>query len=260
MLRGFGWRGLAVLGSLLALALPTVSRGEELVVGFQEFDFYPYGRPDAESTYVGYLRDLLDAYALDRGHQLRFEVVPVKRLFAEFERGEIDLFVPDNPAWSQDVKGGGALHYSEVIAVALDGFAVLPGRQEEQPGEGVLHIGSILGVTIDPLFDEGLRESLRFDRTTSFESIFRALMLERVDAVYCNRAVTHDVLRRLGVPVDSVTWSQTLPRFRSEFRVSSGRAELIADFDRWLQQHEDLVEAMKREFGLLTEETLPWGD
>ena len=242
--------GLACMACLLTGGVFQPLRADDLVVGFEEMDFSPYGRPDAEKTFVGYVRAVLDAYAEARGHRLSFLVVPTKRLFSSFERGDVDLFGPDNPQWSLDSKGGAELYYSDVIVTAEDGFVVLPGRQDDLPGEGIQHIGTIFGVTVEPLFDEATRQRLVFDQTVRFDSIFKALLLGRVDAVYCNRATTEHVLGRLGEPTSSVAWSTTLPRFTSEFHISSPHRELIADFDRWLHGHREWIATTQIDFGV----------
>lgn len=232
---------------------------EKLVVGFEDLDFYPYGKTDDEQIFVGYLRSLLEAFAADRGHQLELEFAPLKRLYMGFQRGDVDLFTPDNPAWSEEYKQGLEIYYSDVITVALDGFAVLPGRERETVGDRIGHVGTILGFTIEPLFGEAQKKLLVFDRVSRFESIFGALLLGRVDAVYCNLAVTNHVLEELGKEPSAVRWSETLPSFKSPFHVSSTRQELIAELDDWLRSNPAAVKALKEEYGILDSESRDWG-
>lgn len=250
---------------LPALVLSTTlfagaATAEKLVVGFQDMDFYPYGRTSEKDVYVGYLRAVLDAFAADRGHELELAVTPLKRLFLAFRTGDVDLFVPDNPAWSLSYKEGIGIHYSDTIAIALDGFAVLPGREREKLADGIVHLGVILGFTVEPLFDASQRELIVFDRASRFDSLFRSLFLERVDAVYCNQAVASHVLETLGKEPGAIAWNVHLPRFKSEFHVSSSRGELIAELNEWLRAHGDKVQALKRSHGLLDLESVSWGD
>ena len=253
----------AVVRSVLALALLAASlslpaTAEELVVGFEDLDFYPYGKPSEEEIFVGYLRAVLEAFAEDRGHQLVFAVTPLKRLYLGFKAGDVDLFIPDNPAWSHEYKRGIDVYYSDVVAVALDGFAVAPGREHEAVHDDVVHIGAILGFTVEPLFDDVQREVLVFDRASRFESLFKALLLGRVDAVYCNLAAANNVLATIGKAPDTVAWSQALPRFKSLFHVSSTRRQLIEELDDWLGKNAAAVTSLKREYGILDLESLPW--
>ena len=250
---------LAVIALLSLVPLPA-AQAEELVIGFEDLDFYPYGKPSEDKIFVGYLRSVLEAFAADRGHRLAFAVTPLKRLYMGFAEGDVDMFVPDNPAWSQEYKAGVDIYYSDPIAVALDGFAVLPGREREAVGDGIVHVGTILGFTVEPLFDDAQRKRLVFDRVSRFESSFRALLLGRVDAVYCNLAVAENVLAKIGKPPASISWSRALPAFKSDFQVSSTRRELIDELNRWLRSETARVEAMKREYGVLAGETRPWGE
>jgi len=251
--------GLATL-LLIAFFSSAPALAEKFFIGFEDLDFYPYGKPSVDEIYVGYLRTLLNAFAEDHGHELEFAVTPLKRLFQEFERGEIDMFVPDNPNWSQQYKEGIDLYYSDTIAVALDGFAVLPGRERGDVGDEIRNIGTILGFTVEPLFDRADLERIKFDHASKFESIFRALFLERVDAVYCNLAAANRVLSKLGKEPDSVAWSPLLPQFKSDFKISSTHPEIIEEFNLWLRSHKELVAGLKEEFGILEGESMSWGD
>lgn len=230
---------------------------EELTIGFEDVDFYPYGKPSEDQVFVGYLRALLDAFAEDHGHELVFVVTPVKRLYMGFS--EVDMFVPDNPAWSQEHKQGIDVYYSDVIAIALDGFAVAPGREKETIGGDIVHIGAILGFTVEPLFDDAAKKLLVFDRASRFESLFKALHLGRVDAVYCNLAAANDVLEEIGRTPESVAWSEVLPQFKSRFHISSTRKELIEQLNAWLATHASKVTSLKAEYGLLDLESRAWG-
>ncbi len=242
-----------------AVLLAGAARAEKLVIGFEDINLYPYGKPSETQVYVGYLRTILDAFAADRGHELEFAVIPLKRLFLEFGSGDVDMFIPDNPAWSQEYKKGVDVSYSDAVAVVLDGFAVLPGREREPMNEQEIHIGVILGVTVEPLFEDRQRQRIVFDRASRFESVFRALLLGRVDAVHCNLAVAGHVLSTLGRTPDSVAWNASLPRFKSYFHVSSTRGELIAELNAWLRAHQDELSALKQEYGILEQESRPWG-
>ena len=259
-----GWLGhLAAWVTAVALLAPVATlpaSAEPLVVGVEEVQLWPYARPDDERVFVGYLRELLDAFARDRGHELTYELAPLKRLLLGLGGQEMTLFVPDNPSWSVESKQGIELHYTTPVAIALDGFAVLPGREDEVPGQGIHNIGAILGFTLEPLFTATELELLTFDRASGFESLFRALLLGRVDAVHCNLAVADQVLHTLGHPPSVVSWSQGLPRLRSTFHFSSQNAELIAEIDAWMLANPETVDRLRREYGLADFEKRPWGD
>ena len=258
MRAGIGHR-LGVLLVALSLAAPAAT-SEELVIGFEDLNLYPYGKPSDEDIFVGYLRALIDAFAEGRRYEPAFAIMPVKRLYMGFREGGIDMFTPDNPAWSQPYKQGIDVYYSDVIAAALDGFAVVPGKEQETIGEGVVHIGAILGVTVEPLFTDAEKILLVFDRASRFEGLFKALLYGRVDAVHCNLAVATSVLEAIGEAPDAIGWSTTLPRFKAQFHISSTRRDLIEEFNVWLRAHADEVEALKSEYGLLELESLAWGE
>ena len=252
-------RLLAVLLIFIGLSV-TGAVSEELVIGFEDLDHYPYGKPSEDEIFVGYQRALLEAFAEDAGHDLIFEVTPPKRLYLRIKEGDVDMFIPDNPDWSLQYKQGIDVFYSDVIAMALDGFTVTPGRETETIGQDIVHIGTILGFTVEPLFDDATREQIVFDRASRYESLFKALLLGRLDAVYCNLAVANNVLVAIGKDPDAVVWSDALPQFKSLFHVSSTRRELIEELNGWLRSHAADVEALKAEYGILKLESHDWGN
>ena len=246
------------LGVDPASAKPEAER-PTLVVGVQQMDFFPYFRPRADGEPRGYFRDLLERFAADRGYRLELVALPIRRMFLESFGEEVDLFIPDNPRWSLDSKQGRELYYSRTVATALDGFAVLPGRESQRPGPELEHVGTMLGFTIEPVLPPAARENLLIERASQFESLFRALLLGRIDAVYCNVAVAHHALASLGRDPRSVSWSQTLPRFKSPFHVSSRHRDLIRELDDWMTENEAVVTLLKRRFEILSAESTPWG-
>lgn len=250
---------LLLLIAALAL-LPVLVNAEPLVVGFQGLDIYPYGRLDENGQYVGYMRALLDAFAADQGYELQMAAMPLKRFYLEIQGNRVDLFVPDNPGWSQEAKAGVDIHYSVPIAVALDGFAVLADAKNKGIGDGIRTIGVPLGITVEPLFDAEALAQIEFQRAARWTSVFRALRLGRVDAVYCNRSVAAQVLSAIDMPTQSIAWNTRLPRFKSEFHVSSERQELIAQLNAWMNAKADVVEALKKEYGIWADEKVAWGD
>ena len=158
-----------------------------------------------------------------------------------------------------EYKEGVEVHYSEPIVTALDGFAVLPGRESETIGDEIFHIGAILGLTVESLLEDSQRQSLTFDRASRFENLFRALFLDRIDAVYCNLAVARHVLDGLGRDPAAIAWNRSLPKFTASFNVSSPRRELIEDLDLWLRANADRVRDLKKKYDLLDDETREWG-
>ncbi len=253
---------LRLLVAVLAITSLAVhgATAEELVIGFEDLDLFPYGKPSEEEIFVGYLRAILEAFAEDRDHQLVFAVTPLKRLYLGFKTGDVDMFIPDNPDWSHRYKQGIDVYYSDVVAMALDGFAVAPGRENETINHDIVHIGAILGVTVEPLFSDSEKELLVFDRASRFEGLFKALLLGRVDAVHCNLAAASNVLEAIGKTSDVIAWSEALPRFKSLFHVSSTRRDLIEELNGWLAAHAAEVASLKAEYGLLELESRDWGN
>lgn len=254
------WLSLGAWGSDRPEDPGTRGGAQSLVVGVEEVDFSPYFRSSQSDAFGGYLRAFLDRFAIDRGYVLDLEIMPLKRLFLGFVDDDVDLFVPDNPTWSLPFKKRSEIFYSRDVAVALDGFAVLPGREDLQPGHGIDHVGTMLGFTVEPILEPSVREVMSIEHASGFESLFKALFLERIDAVYCNVAVARTILAGLGRDPGAISWSRTLPRFKSRFHISSRHQLLIEELDRWMAEHPAEVQDLKRSHGILAAEADAWGE
>lgn len=241
---------------LYAFILASVAaHAETLVVGFEDLDIYPYGRPHDEQVYEGYFRDVMEAFAAARGYELKLLVLPAKRLHAGFRKGEADLYVPDNPSWSAEFKQDLDIAYSDVVAVALDGLLVLPGKENEKLGEGIVRIGTVLGVTLVPFLKELEAGVVTADYSADHQAVYRKLLMGRVDAVYSNLAIARYILSRIQEDAGAVAWSEAVPLVRSEFHASSAtRPELVAAFNQWLRSHQAEVETIKKRFELVESE------
>ena len=249
-------------GMSTPLAAAEEPSGETIVIGLEEFEIYPYGTPSETEIYTGYLRDLMESFAADRGASLELVVWPAKRLQIGFKDGEIDLYVVDHPQWAKEYKVGLDMTYSRVVAVALDGFLVLPGREGETLGKGgIERLSLVRGTTPVEFLEQARGEGIVVDYAPDFEQLVRSLLLGRADAIYSNVAITRHVLEVLGKDPAAVSWSSALPRAKAFFYISSAtRPDLIADFDHWLETHPVQVRDLKQRYGLLADEGRAWGE
>jgi polar amino acid transport system substrate-binding protein len=125
------------------IVLPAQAR--DLVVGVEDIDFLPvYGVRDGQ--FQGAARQILDAFATARGYRLTYSPLPVKRLFAELNRGGIDLKFPDSPNWQPTLRQGHQAAFSKPLVAYIDGTIVRRDMAAANSG-AVRRLGTIAGFT-----------------------------------------------------------------------------------------------------------------
>ena len=100
---------------------------QSIVVGIEQIDYYPHYDFSAGKR-RGFFYDLMQLFGKTKGYQIRFEPLPVKRLYQEASSG-IDLVYPDNPAWQKYLVAGYQKTFSEPVIYTLGSTIVLPKNQ-----------------------------------------------------------------------------------------------------------------------------------
>ncbi|MDF2096193.1 substrate-binding periplasmic protein [Aquibaculum arenosum] len=228
-------------------------RANPLIVGVEELNYLPaYGR-DENGEYAGFGRAILDAFAEDHGYDLVYRPLPITRLYSGLLSGSIDLKYPDNPRWAEDRKAGRTIAYSAPAMTYIDGNLVTEARD----GHDVELIGTVLGFTPWAWLDRIEDDSLQLIESTDLVPVLRQLFAGRIDAAYANVAVAKHVAAENGLPADQLVFRDDLPYDRGTYHLSTTKhPELIAQFDHWLEDNAERVEAMREDYGVGVEELL----
>ncbi|EME67998.1 hypothetical protein H261_20674 [Paramagnetospirillum caucaseum] len=230
--------GIIAAGLLCLLSMPGQAR--DLVIGVEAIDYSPvYGVRDG--VFRGAAREILDAFAADKGHRLTFQPLPVKRLYAELNHGGIDLKFPDSPDWQPALRQGRTTAFSKPVINYIDGTIVR--REILSVGPEAIHsLGTIAGFT--PFaWGERLRSgSVELKENSSFEQLLRQVQTKRIDGAYVNVAVALNTADTLPGLAGTLAFAPQLPHVADSYRLSSVKApELIAEFDEWLGRNGKLV-------------------
>ncbi len=213
-------------------------------VGVENLHYLPaYGVVDGE--YVGYARDILDAFAEAAGLSLTYLPMPVPRLYASLGAGAIDFKFPDSQHWNPDFRAAHTLAYSEPVAAYLDA-SVVPVDQAAITPSGVRTLGTVTGFTPFPWLDRIDAGSVTVAENTDFRALVRQVLAGRVDAAYANIAVVNRVLTQDLKQPGALVVAPALPLDAGHYRLSTiEHAEVLADFDAWMADNPALVADIK---------------
>lgn len=232
---------LAAIGGILA---PMAAFAETtFVIGVENVAYLPaYTTENGE--YKGYMRELMDEFAHDKGYRFEYRPLPVPRLYATFFSGQIDFKLPDAPEWQADARKGHDVAYSEPLAAYVDGANVLPELKDAKQ-EQIRTLGTVSGFT-----PWGWTDAIKTNRTSlsenaSFTALVQQVLAKRVDAAYASVAVVNYQLDKLGMP-GALVFNEHLPSGRGAYRLSTlNHPEVIRELNDWLRQNQAKVARLK---------------
>lgn len=209
-----------------------------ITVGVENINHLPfYGLCGGD--YCGFGRDVIDAFAADKGLGVRYLALPIPRLHRTLADGGVDLKFPANPLWAHHLKEGATIRYSAPVVDFVDGFIMLAGR-EDLPRT----VSTLRGFTID-LSTIGPDTPYLMEANAE-ENLFDLLLRGRIDAVYTNVGVMRHFLRRTGQGTATVSFRRDMPYNRSHYLLSTAsRPNLIEDFDAWMANNRDTLDRLK---------------
>jgi ABC-type amino acid transport substrate-binding protein len=252
MAGAIGMMGAAILlagaGGMAALAQdnaePPMDPAPAYVVGVENLYYLPaYAIEDG--AYTGFARELLDAFAADSGLTLRYEPLPVPRLYASLAADVIDLKFPDSPHWNPAFREGRDLSYSVSVVDYLDA-TIVPAAHADMAPQDIRTLGTVTGFTPYPWLDRIAEGSVTVAENADFRALVRQVLAGRVDAAYANIAVVNRVLDQEFDQPGALVAAPALPRDAGAYRLSTiAHPELVASFDAWMTANAERVAALK---------------
>ncbi len=220
------------------------SIADEFVVGVENIEYYPiYAKRD--SAYTGYARAILDAFAEKSGHSFTYKMLPIKRLFVDFVKGDLDLKFPDSPYWKKDLKQGKNIIYSESVLEYIDGVLVVPEALGKGKGE-LKTLGILRGFTPWEYLDDIKAKRMKLKEVNSLKSLVNMSNAGRINGVYSNVIVAKYFLEHTILDKRAVVFDGDLPHTRGNYYMSSIKhPKLIASFNKFMAENESLVESLK---------------
>lgn len=232
----------------LGTAWPVLAAQREFVVGVEDLEYYPlYAMRDGE--YIGASREILDAFAKDRGYRLVYRPLPIKRLYLELMSGGVDLKFPDNPYWADVSKKGRQVVYSKPVIAYVDGVLVRPSNHG-RGADAVRTLGTVSGFTPFAWLDRVKSGQVTLKENPRMELLLRQAVVGHVDGAYVSVAVANYVLAgSLNMP-GALMFDPGLPHSRNHYMLSSvTRPAVVAEFDIWLEANGPLIKMIKERYG-----------
>jgi len=238
---------LSLLACLLFQLLSS-AQAETFKVGVELQPYMPYS--DVQNgQYLGYGRDLLDAFAAYQGHVFVYQPLPVRRLLSDFLDDRVNFKYPDNPRWNADQKQGHTLYYSQAAATAIDGVLVKP--QYLGKGKARLYrMGTQRGFTPWPYLEDIKNGRIILIQANQIDSLLAMAMSDRVDGVYLNPQVIRHQLYN-SRKNESLVFDPDLPYQDDHYFLSSIKhPEVIKQFDAFLSNQAEWVQKLKERHGI----------
>jgi len=219
-------------------------------IGVEDIDYYPHYAV-RQGQYVGYARDLLDAFAAHNGYQFEYVILPVKRLYSAFlvDRS-VDFKFPDNPHWTPDQRAGIPVYYSSSVINVTEGLMVLP-ENEGRSLSSVKDIGTILGFTAWPYLAEVNRGAIKVHENPNFEGLLRQVLSGRVDGAYINIEVANNLIGDKLKMTGRLVFDPNLPYASSTFSLSTiQHPDIIEQFNDFLIKESALQAQLRDKYGM----------
>lgn len=234
---------LTLLLAGLFASWPSLAR-ERLLIGVENQPYLPIHAFD-RGQYLGFARELLDAWAKARGYQVEYVALPVPRLYAAFFAGRVDFKFPDNPNWKRTSRTGKKLVYSEPVLAFVDGTCVLPQRRQRGV-ESVKVLGTLGGFTPWAWRDRIQAGQTLLSENYDLQALTQQALAGRVDGIYASVAVINHQLNHVLKRPGALLFDPSLPHSRDHYYLSSlKRPDLIRDFNAWMRNNRAWIDQLK---------------
>lgn len=238
----------AALVAWHTLITPVWADTKTFVIGVEDVkNFLPYSEY-SENAYHGLNRDILDAFAKQKGYTFNYQIVPIKRKFALFVDSKLDFIFPDNPNWMSEQKKSITVHYAPTLEFTT-GVLV----RNQFMGAGVSHL-KVLGVPLGfvpyPFQQLMSAGAMRIEESTEYDSLYQKLILGRVDGAYMDVRVAKYYWSKIKKSNDPpIEYDPDLPHASDYFCLSSiNHPEIIKEFQQFLDANKALIDSLKAKY------------
>lgn len=241
-----------MLAGVLCLAgmNTALSQQKTYTVGVEDLEYYPqYSHKGNE--FIGFGRELLDAFAKSKGYKFEYKILPLNRLFLEnLKNKSLDFQYPDNSYWEAHLRKGVTVHYSAPVMPFVDGVVVLP----ENKGRGINNfkmLGTMTGFTPWNYLDLIKQKRVTVFENDSFISLLKQVSLKRVHGAYINVEVAKYQLREVLRQPEALVFDPDLPHTRDFYYFSTVKhPKVIQEFNEFLAREVALYEQLRKKLAI----------
>lgn len=219
-------------------------------VGVEDLEYYPQ-KSHKGNEYIGFGREILDAFAKSRGYKFEYKILPLNRLYlSNLKSQTLDFQYPDNSYWEAHLRKGVKVHYSTPVMPFIDGVMVLP----ENKGKGMKDfkvLGTMTGFTPWNYLDLIKEKRVTVFENDGFLSLLKQVSLKRVDGAYINVEVAKYQLREMLHQPDALVFDPALPHTKDYYYLSTVKhPKVIEEFNQFLAQETALYEQIRKKLGI----------
>jgi len=222
---------------------------KKFVVGVENIPYYPhYDFSDEKSFKSSFGKDILDAFAKEKGYEFIYEPNPIKRLYMKLAKGAIDFKYPDNRHWGKDYKSDINVHYSKEVVGYIDGTMVLA---MDVGNKKINTLGTVMGFTPWNYISDVEKGKVALLENANFVALIKQAFINRVDGIYANvDVINNHLVNTLKMP-GSLVFDPLLPYTKDFYHLSTIKhPKIIKEFDEFLDKHQELIKQLKAKHGI----------
>lgn len=221
-----------------------ISLAQELVMGVEDIEYYPY-YAKRDGRYAGFAKELFDEFGKEYGHNIRYRLLPIKRLYSDLLNGRVDLKFPDNPHWAKKRKLGKEVLYSDGVVDYIDGVMVLPKNVGK--GKAALkNLGTVRGFSPWTFMGDVESGEIILHENSDLTGLIKSIKSRRVDGVYFNILVARYFLKYTFFEEGVVVFDEGLPHTRDTYYISTLRhKDILRQFNEYMIKNAEFVEGLK---------------
>lgn len=220
-----------------------------LIIGVEDNRYMPhYSYENGE--YIGFGRDVLDAFFSEMQYSYRYRALPVARLFQTFLDQGVDFKYPDNAIWSEEAKKGHEISYSQPVVTHIDGVSVLRENLGRHVDE-IRLLGTVRGFTAWPWIDRIKSGKTILSENSSTKRLIQQTVIGRIQGAFANISVIQYMQNNYMDQKNALVFDESLPHTKGSYRLSSiAHPEIIQQFDAWLIKNKSLIDDLKARYGI----------
>lgn len=253
IIRGFAFL-LFFASIFISLVHAQTEEKKSFIIGVELIEYQPYFGfdPANPENYVGYAREFLDAFAKDKGYNLDYRMLPIKRLYAEFFAGDLDFKFPDNATWAMEEKEDKTIYYSEPACDFTDGL-IVHTDDKDITVDKIMEIGTVRGFTPSAYSDLISSKKVKVNETTSLPTLLKQVEAKRIDGAYGNIIVFCFALQNSDIEKKKLCFAEHLPHQKGSYMVSTMKyPEIINEINAFLKDNPELIDALRKKYHIDT--------
>ena len=240
--------GIALLLSLCASS--ATGQNKVFSVGVEDLEYFPQYSYE-NKQYIGFGREILDAFAKSKGYTFEYRPLPPSRLFFEHLKGQsLDFKYPDNAYWESHLRTGVKVHYSKPVMPYIDGVFVIPANKGRGIGQ-LKMLGTVTGFTPWKYYDAIKRKEISLSENDNSVALLKQAVFKRIDGAYINVEVARYQLRKVLKQPDALVFDPDLPHISDFYYLSSIKhPHIIQEFNKFLEREKEQYERIRKKLGI----------